>query len=75
MEELLGMLLNWSIASPQSVGGPAWSYMSATCWLYGRMIHQGLDGRPIGLIATSWGGTPIEDWMPPDAIQQCNTST
>jgi len=74
VEELLGIALNWSIASPHSVGGPDWSYMSAVCWLYGRMIHQALDSRPIGLIATSWGGTVIELWMPPKALQDCNTT-
>jgi len=75
VEELLGINLNWSVASPQTVGGPNWNYMSAVCWLYGRMVHQGLGGRPIGLIATSWGGTPIEDWMPPKALQECNATT
>jgi sialate O-acetylesterase len=72
VEELLGMNLNWSVASPHSVGGPDSAYMSAVCWLYGRMIHQALDGRPIGLIATSWGGTAVEFWMPPKALEDCN---
>jgi sialate O-acetylesterase len=75
VEELLGITLNWSVASPKSIGGPDWSYMSAVCWLYGRMIHQALGGRPIGLIAATWGGTPIELWMPPKALQDCNTTT
>jgi sialate O-acetylesterase len=74
VEESLGIALNWSVASPHSVGGPDWQYMSAVCWLYGRMIHQALGGRPIGLIATSWGGTFIELWMPPKALQDCNTT-
>jgi sialate O-acetylesterase len=74
VEESLGIALNWSVASPHSVGGPDWQYMSAVCWLYGRMIHQALDGRPIGLLATSWGGTFIELWMPPQALQDCNTT-
>ena len=72
IEELLGIVLNWSVASPQSVGGPDWQHMSAVCWLYGRMIHQALGGRPIGLIATSWGGTVIEFWMPPEALHDCD---
>ncbi len=75
INELLGMWLNWSVASPQSVGGPTFIYMSAVCWLYGRMIHQALNGRPIGLIATSWNGTAIEYWMPPKALQDCNVSS
>ena len=73
LEELLGITLNWSVASPSSIGGPMWAYMSAVCWLYGRMIHEALDGRPIGLIATSYGGTPIELWMPLQAIKDCGT--
>jgi sialate O-acetylesterase len=72
VEELLGISLNWSIASPESVGGPNWDYLSAVCWLYGRMIHEALGGRPIGLIATTWGGTAIELWMPTKALQDCN---
>jgi len=75
VEELLGVLQNWSIASPKSIGGPSFMYMSAVCWLYGRQIHQALGGRPIGLIATSWGGTAIEVWMSPKALQDCNTTT
>jgi sialate O-acetylesterase len=72
VEELLGIAENWSVASPESVSGPG--YFSAVCWLYGRQIHQALNGRPIGLIATSWGGTPIELWMPPPALHECNQS-
>jgi sialate O-acetylesterase len=75
LEELTGSLLNWSVASPQTVGGPAWQYMSAVCWLYGRMVHQALNGRPLGLIVSTWGGTMIEVWMPPKALQDCNTTT
>jgi sialate O-acetylesterase len=75
VEELLGINQNWSVASPQSVGGPSDDYFSAVCWLYGRQIHQALGGRPIGLIATSWRGTPIEFWSPPEALHDCNATT
>jgi sialate O-acetylesterase len=75
IEELLGIIENWSIASAQSIGGPSFTYMSAVCWLYGRMIHVALNGRPIGLIATSWGGTAIELWMPPPALHDCGISS
>jgi sialate O-acetylesterase len=74
LEELHGITLNWSVASSKSVAGPDWVYMSAVCWLYGRMIHEALGGRPIGLIATSYGGTVIELWMPPNALRECNTT-
>jgi sialate O-acetylesterase len=68
IEELLGVSLQWSVASSTSVGNGA---ASAVCWLYGRMIHVGLNGRPIGLIHTSWGGTAIELWMPRQALTDC----
>ena len=72
IEELLGIDLDWSVASAHSIGGPDWTHMSAVCWLYSRMIHQALNARPIGLIATSWGGTVIEYWMPPKALEDCD---
>ena len=75
IEELLGIVENWSVASAQSIGGPSFTYMSAVCWLYGRMIHTALNGRPMGLIATSWGGTAIELWMPPGALHDCGISS
>ena len=75
VDELLGFMLNWSVASPESVGGPDEHYMSAVCWLYGRMIHEALGGRPIGLIAASLGGTMIELWMPQKALEECNITT
>jgi sialate O-acetylesterase len=69
LEELLSIELQWSVASNITVGGPA---NSAVCWLYGRMIHEGLGGRPIGLIHAAWGGTSIEWWSPPEALKECN---
>ena len=71
LEELIGIAQNWSVASPKSIGGPAWVYFSAVCWLYGRMIHEALGRRPIGLVATSYGGTGIELWMPAEALPKC----
>jgi sialate O-acetylesterase len=75
VEELVAIKENWSIASPQSIGGPSFQYMSAVCWLYGRMIHEGLGGRPIGLVNTCVSGTPIEYWVTPKAIQDCESSS
>jgi sialate O-acetylesterase len=74
VEELLSILQNWSIASPQSVNGSYGRYFSAVCWLYGRMIHQALNERPLGLIVSAFVGTAIEVWMPPIALYDCNTT-
>ena len=69
LEELLSIGLQWSVASNDSVAS---GYNSAVCWLYGRMIHEGLGGRPIGLVHASWGGTSIEWWSPPESLKECN---
>jgi sialate O-acetylesterase len=70
-EEIISIGLKWSVASNTTVANP---YTSAVCWLYGRMIQEGLGGRPIGLIHTSWGGTDIEYWTPPEVLKDCGVS-
>lgn len=57
----------------ESIGGPDWKYFSAVCWEYGRHIYDELQ-YPVGLIATTWGGTPVEAWSSPDALSKCNTT-
>ena len=47
----------WLVCSPETVGG-----FSAVGYYLGRYLHQQL-GVPIGLVHSSWGGTPIESWM------------
>ena len=47
---------SWSECSPATVSG-----FSATGFHFGKHLHTALD-VPIGLIQTSWGGTPIQAW-------------
>lgn len=47
---------SWVTCSPQTVPG-----FSAVGYFFGRELHRKL-GVPIGLINTSWGGTPAETW-------------
>jgi sialate O-acetylesterase len=68
-EELIIIPQKWSVASNTTVAG-----MSAVCWLYGRMIQEGLGGRPIGLIHSSCGGTNIELWTPPEVLKDCGVT-
>jgi sialate O-acetylesterase len=68
-EELIAIGMKWSVASNTTVGGT-----SAVCWLYGRMIQEGLGGRPMGLVHTSWGGTNIELWTPPEVLKDCGVT-
>jgi sialate O-acetylesterase len=51
----------WVVCTPDSVG-----QFSAALYFFGREIHRVL-GRPIGLINSSVGGTPIESWISPAA--------
>ena len=67
-EELIATAMNWSVASNVSVASGA---ASAVCWLFGRMINEELGGRPIGLVHSSWGGTAIEYWTPPEVLKDC----
>lgn len=47
---------SWAVCTPQTVGS-----FSAVGYFYGRELNQSLD-VPVGLIHTSWGGTPAESW-------------
>jgi sialate O-acetylesterase len=47
---------SWTPCSPQTVPG-----FSAVGYFFGRELHKNL-AVPIGLVHTSWGGTPAEAW-------------
>ncbi len=53
----------WQECSPNTVRS-----FGAVAYFFGRMLHQNLK-IPIGLINTSYGGTPIEAWMSREALQ------
>ena len=38
-----------------------------------RLSPAGEPRRVFGLIASDWGGTRVEAWMGPDALDACNT--
>jgi hypothetical protein len=46
----------WRICAPETVGA-----FSATAYFFGKELHQKL-GVPVGLVNSSFGGTPIEAW-------------
>eukprot|EP01079_Euglenida_sp_SAG-EU17-18_P007373 gene7373-1316_t len=65
----------WTRASPQSTcdGGKAFSPFSAVCWFFGKTLHEHLPGKvPIGLVSSNVGGTAVERWSSPDALDKCN---
>jgi sialate O-acetylesterase len=57
----------WKVCSPTTVAEGGWSGFSAAAYYFGRELHQKL-GVTIGLIESSWGGTRIEPWTPPEGF-------
>jgi sialate O-acetylesterase len=53
---------HWIVTTPESVG-----QFSAVGYFFGREIYERLR-IPVGLIHTSWGGTPAEAWTSYDAL-------
>ena len=47
---------SWSVSNPEDVGN-----FSAVAYIFGKYIQEVLN-VPVGLIHTSWGGTPAESW-------------
>jgi sialate O-acetylesterase len=54
---------SWAPCSPETVPG-----FSAVAYYFGRKLHKDLD-VPIGLIHTSWGGTPAEAWTRKEVLE------
>lgn len=52
----------WIVCSPESVKD-----FSAVLYYFGRQLHQDLK-TPMGLIHSSWGGTPIAAWISGPAL-------
>jgi len=47
---------SWDLCSPETSAD-----FSAVGYFFGKMLHKEL-GVPVGLVNTSWGGTPSESW-------------
>jgi sialate O-acetylesterase len=52
----------WIACTPDTIKG-----FSAVLYFFGRELNKNLN-VPIGLINTSWGGTRIEPWTPPEGF-------
>jgi sialate O-acetylesterase len=55
---------DWVVCSPESI-----SEFSAVAYFFGKKLNQEL-GVPIGLIHSSWGGSPAESWVRKDYIEK-----
>ncbi|MGA2065406.1 MAG: sialate O-acetylesterase [Thermoguttaceae bacterium] len=52
---------DWVECSPKTVAAGGWGGFSAALFYFGQRLHKELD-VPVGLIDSSWGGSPIEPW-------------
>ncbi len=54
---------SWQACSPETIAD-----FSAVAYFFGRELHNELN-VPIGLIHTSWGGTPAEAWTSREVLE------
>ncbi|HRQ49196.1 MAG TPA: sialate O-acetylesterase [Agriterribacter sp.] len=54
----------WAECNPETLKS-----FSAVAYYFGKQLQQKLN-VPIGLINTSWGGTPAEVWTPEEAVEK-----
>ena len=54
---------SWVVCDPKTVAG-----FSAAAYFFGRDLHEAIK-VPVGLINSSWGGTRIEPWISPAALE------
>ena len=52
----------WEVVSPATV-----PEFSAVAYLFAQRLQAEL-GRPVGILQAAWGGSKIQAWMPPDAL-------
>lgn len=62
-EPLEGCKGQWTVCSPETIPD-----FSAVAYYFGRRLQEHL-GVPIGLVNTSWGGTPAEAWTSMPTLQ------
>ncbi|XP_056622150.1 sialate O-acetylesterase [Triplophysa dalaica] len=70
LDDLAGVEVPWSRPTAKLLGAQPFTHYSAVCWLFGRYLYQTLN-YPIGLVESCWGGTPVEAWSAPRALDKC----
>ncbi|MFT7676394.1 MAG: sialate O-acetylesterase [Planctomycetota bacterium] len=56
---------SWAICTPETVPG-----FSAVGYGFGRILNDRLQGVPIGLIGSNWGGTVAEAWTSAEGLSE-----
>jgi sialate O-acetylesterase len=60
-EPLEDVKSQWEVCTPKTLSTGGWGGFSAAAYYFGRDLQKELK-VPVGLIHTSWGGTPAELW-------------
>ncbi|GEP50914.1 9-O-acetylesterase [Flavobacterium noncentrifugens] len=55
---------NWEACTPESMKN-----FSAVGYFFALQLQEKLNGIPVGLLSSSWGGSPAEIWMPEALVQ------
>ena len=58
----------WKVCTPENIAQGGWNGFSAAGYFFGRELHRNLN-LPVGLIAATWGGTPIQPWISLKALK------
>ena len=53
----------WKVCSPETVAG-----MSVVGYFFGKKLNE-VTGNPVGLIASYWGGSCVQSWIPGDVLE------
>ncbi len=56
----------WTVMRPETA-----AQSSATAYFFARELHQKLE-VPVGIIHSSWGGTPVESWVSKEKLISLN---
>jgi len=67
MAPQVNMQGNWQACTPQTM-----KYFSAIGYFFAQKLQEELKGVPVGVINSSWGGTPAEIWFSADYIANDN---
>jgi sialate O-acetylesterase len=69
MEPQTDVAAKWEVCTPQTAGG-----FSAVAYYFARELRQTVN-RPIGLIGSYWGGTPVQSWISLSALEKAPAYT
>ncbi|MBR5901229.1 discoidin domain-containing protein [bacterium] len=58
----------WAVCTPETAGKGTFGGFCAIGYFFARRLMEEIDA-PIGVINSSWGGTPIRSYVPPEGFE------